>query len=354
VAAAWRLGRVPALDGIRAAAAILVMFGHAGVPGFEGGGLGVEAFFTLSGFLITSLLVEELIETDRIRLRRFWLRRFVRLYPAMLVMTIAVAGLLTWMPPGTRTGIQTTLLYYSNWQRALVGDVGALGHTWSLGIEEQFYLVWPLVLIALWMLDRSLRVALWFSALAVVGIGVAKQIAIETGRVTTDRWYNGFDYRVDAILIGCLLAFAMHRGSLPRWIASPRSTAAAIVACLVIVFGREFWGATPATVRTIICCATAVLIAGLVSGPRCAAGSVLGSGPARWLGARSYALYLWHYPICRAILDRGGGPWRTIVAIALSLIAAELSYRLVESPILALRDRSARSPATAADPGRFV
>lgn len=340
----WRLGRRPALDGIRAFAAVAVVLDHTGIWGFEGGGLGVDVFFALSGFLITSLLVEELADRGRIALKSFWLRRALRLFPALVALVVVVGLLLPVMPRGTGDGIIPTLLYFTNWQRAFVGDVGALGHTWSLGIEEQFYVLWPLVLIGLWRLDRSLQLALKFTLVGAAGVAIIRELAVQTGSVSLDRWYNGFDYRADAILIGCALALAVHAGRLPRWLSDPRVVRGALVGASVMFIGREIWGAPFALERTVAAGMTCVVIAAVIAGTAARLSVVLSHPTARWIGIRSYALYLWHYPICRVLLDQGHTPARVALAIALTFASAAVSYRFVEAPFLRLKDRVATKP----------
>lgn len=340
----WRLGRRPALDGLRAVAATLVVLDHARIPYFGGGGLGVDVFFVLSGFLITSLLIEELQATDGIGLPRFWLRRALRLLPAVWALVAVCWAFRSQMPDGTAHGVKTTLLYYTDWQRMTSGDVGALGHTWSLAIEEKFYLVWPVALLGLWRLDRSLRPALRLTILAAAVIGLMREVAWQTGLVSTERWYNGFDFRADGLLTGCALAIAIHIMILPRWVASSVTGVAGICAFWFVFCGRQIWGDPYAAERSAVNVASVAVIAALMVGAIPRTDRVLSAPPMRWVGARSYALYLWHYPICRVLGDGGWTLGRQVAAVGLSFVAAAASYAFVESPFLRLKDRLGGRP----------
>lgn len=332
----WQLGHRPALDGIRAVAALAVVLDHVDIPGFEAGGLGVDVFFALSGFLITSLLVEELAETGRVAFRRFWIRRALRLIPALAAVVGAVFVLLPLLPVETSDGIVPTLLYVTNWHRAFVGDVGALGHTWSLGVEEQFYIVWPLVLV--WMYRRggpssALRLALGAS----VAVAVVREYASRTEAVSEAHIYNSFHFRADAILLGCALALAFHVGIRPNTLGRR-----GVVWSALTLFAAAFlWSnvaGLPISIRALAAVATCALVAGICAGsvPRLAA--VLSHPAARWLGVRSYGLYLWHYPIRTAfpaelsVSDR-------VAVLAFTLAVTAISYRYIEAPFLALKDR---------------
>lgn len=155
-----RRSGIPALDGLRAIAVALVLIGHGGIPGVSGGFIGVDVFFVLSGFLITSLLLDELGRTGRIELTGFWIRRARRLLPALVLMVLTVAAARQLLPERSLTGLRddaiAAFLWMANWrfvaQKTDYFTQGAppspLQHTWSLGVEEQYYFVWPLLLIA--------------------------------------------------------------------------------------------------------------------------------------------------------------------------------------------------------------
>ena len=337
-ASRWRLGRQPGLDGMRAIAVLVVVLDHTPLWGFQGGGLGVDVFFVLSGFLITNLLLEELADSGRISLRRFYARRALRLTPALVVMVAVVAVLLPLMPVGTERGIIPTLLYYTNWVRAFRPDVGALGHTWSLGIEEQFYIVWPLLLLALWHGDRTLRRAAQLVLLVALAVAVRRQMVWDySGFRDPDRLYNGFDYRADGLLVGCALAMTMHKERLSSWVHSGWTLGASAVAVAGMFLSVEFWDLSWNT-RLPVALATAAIIANVCIRRR---GVGWLSAPyLRWVGERSYGLYLWHYPVMQALKVDHGASWSVVVlAVALSFAACAVSYRYVEQPFLRLKDR---------------
>lgn len=332
----WRLGRRPELDGLRAFAVIAVLLDHTNIFGFDGGGLGVDVFFTLSGFLITSLLVEEFADSGRVALGRFWLRRGLRLMPALWAVVLAVVLLRPLLPKETMSGVLPALLYYSNWQRAFVGDIGALGHTWSLSIEEQFYLIWPIALVAIlrvggipWAIRTTIGAAAF-----VVGF---REAIYQTGALSDARIYNGFDFRCDGLLIGCALSLAFHSNTVPAWVYRPRTVILALIGLAVVFLARGWWNIHFYAERTAAALATAALIAAVCKGSVPKVASVLAHPVARWVGVRSYAIYLWHYPVC-LILGLAG-----LVAapleIILSVSIAGLSYIAIEAPILGLRAR---------------
>lgn len=348
----WRLGYLPALDGIRAVAAVSVVLGHTALPAFSGA-LGVDVFFALSGFLITSLLVGELADTGSLCLRRFWLRRALRLMPALVALVAVVGTVHSIMPMETREGIVPALLYLTNWFRALdLGSGGALAHTWSLGVEEQFYLLWPVVILALFRLDRSGRLALPLTLGAALVVSVVREVVTQTGALPQARVVNGFDFRVDALLIGAGLALAVHSGRRPKILASPTVVMAAIPLLVVTQLAVGWAGVTLEASRTVAALVTAVVIAAVVDGTVPRLSAALSRPTMRWIGVRSYALYLWHFPFARLLFDHRPATLGSVVLLlALSFGAAALSYRYVEAPFLRLKDRT-RWPVEGAPQGR--
>src|SRR3954471_21397865 len=217
-AAHYRLGYVPGLDGLRGIAVIAVLLFHGGVTWAKGGFLGVDVFFVLSGFLITSLLLDERWKTGTVKLSRFWARRARRLLPALLILLAAMAAYATWVPMQSPLGdlrrdVLATLAYVSNWHFIIDGGSyfarnappSPLRHTWSLAIEEQFYVLWPLLFIAVARGRHRL------TKLAVlIGVGIAASIAAMAylfhPGADSSRVYYGTDTRAHVILIGCGLA----------------------------------------------------------------------------------------------------------------------------------------------------
>lgn len=365
----FHLGYRPALDGIRGVAVLAVMFFHFGAPFDQGGFLGVDAFFVLSGFLITSLLVEEWARHGGVSFRGFYTRRALRLLPALAVM-LAVAGVVanTIAPPdvraGTWRGIVYTALYAANWQKVFSSQsVGLLGHTWSLSIEEQFYVFWPLLLVVLLRRRLQLRWLLLLAATLAAASACTRAVLMLGGHTTIEALYNGLHTRADSLLIGCAAALAIASGVVPgrRWPLSLRMiVGAALPVGLCVCFGKAnsdaplmyYFG------FLLFACGVAVLIVGLVAGQ--VTNHVLQSRPLVWLGARSYGLYLWHLPIHQTLdMLHAGAGWPAPLYLALNagatLLVAALSYRFVERPALRLKQRiGAPAISTPADPPRVV
>ncbi len=216
-----RLAYLPALDGMRACAVLAVMMFHGGIPHMDGGFMGVDAFFVLSGFLITSLLLGEWRQALTIKLGAFWARRARRLLPALLLMLLFVAFFASVIvPKGTygalRLDALATLLYVSNWHFILVNSnyfnetsaSSPLLHTWSLAVEEQFYVIWPLVVLAVMHFTRSLR-ALFALCCAAAIASALWMHHVYDGGLNTNRAYLGTDTRSQCLFIGCALAVGL-------------------------------------------------------------------------------------------------------------------------------------------------
>jgi peptidoglycan/LPS O-acetylase OafA/YrhL len=358
----FRLGYKPALDGIRAVAVIAVMLYHFGAPIAHGGFLGVDAFFVLSGFLITALLVQEWSRSGSISFRGFYMRRGLRLLPALLVMLLAAAAITAAIAPpevrsGTERGIIVTLLYVANWEKFFSSQsVGILGHTWSLSVEEQFYLLWPPLLFLLLRRGLSLRRLTVVALALALGSACTRALLLLTRASTTYSLYNGLHTRADSLLIGCAAALAMASGLLPagKW---PRVVRWAIGAGLPLALCvcLETFGADDPPLYYfgffLFAVAVAVLVIGLSSGQ--ITNLILQSRPLVWIGARSYGLYLWHLPVHEVLNTLGfanNWPWLPYLAINMvpSFLIAALSYRLVEAPALKLK-RHFSEPAAATE-----
>ncbi len=283
------------LDGIRAIAVVLVILTHAGLPiANDGGTTGVTAFFVLSGYLITRLLMAEHDATGRIDLRAFYLRRVLRLGPALLLLIafVGFVGLRVGWPGDWRAGIVASLLYVANWVQVFGYQIDPLGHTWTLAIEEQFYLLWPIVLIV-----GGTRVAL---RLAVVGVVLG---ALAATVASGDFEYFSTLTRGDAILAGCALGIVQPK-------ASTRVGIAGLLLLLAVTYlNLPHDAATPLS----------ILASGMMVSSTLPALGVLAP-----IGRRAYGLYLWNWPM--AILF---GP----VGALLTFPIAGLSYRLVERPL---------------------
>ena len=316
----FRLGYRPALDGLRGVAILLVVLNHARVPGWDGAGtVGVTAFFVLSGFLITVLLLEERDAVGAISLLPFYRRRALRLLPALaILLTIAAAAYLVTGRPGRLvTDVLPPALYVANFARAAGDTLGALGHTWSLAVEEQFYLVWPLLLV---LLPRR-----WLLPFLVVAIPVSFGL-----RLVSPEGLAAYGPHTNAysLLAGALLAYAARSGRRsPAWFWVPG------FGILGLAVALPQAGLLDAVWRQPV----AVLGASFVVAAIAAVPTHRGPLTWRWLvvlGGISYGLYLWHYFLI-SIGVYVGAP-RLLMA-AISLPVAFVSYRYVEARFLRMK-----------------
>jgi peptidoglycan/LPS O-acetylase OafA/YrhL len=344
----WRLGKRSELDGVRGLAILLVILAHLEVPGFRSGGVaGVTLFFVLSGFLITSLLMEEFGRAGRIELRAFYRRRMLRLLPALFALIAAVFVYESVAGGNPIADALLALLYVGNWVRVGGQGLGLLSHTWSLAIEEQFYLVWPAVLL----LARPLAPRRWriVFALALIGAlgSMLERAALWHGAGSINRVYFATDARADGLLLGCALALWLTSGRQLRlgWIAGV--TALALLAAATVTSGsRAIYIVAP----TLASIGGLLLIAFLVTGDR---GALF-----RWpclcaTGRISYGLYLWHVPIVWVLLPhlaRLPLLVRGAIIVGLAWAAAAASYRWVEQPFLRRKHRAAEAAARAGSP----
>ena len=352
---------IPALDGIRAVAVALVLADHGGIPGLSGGFLGVDVFFVLSGFLITSLLLDEHRRTAQIRLGDFWIRRARRLLPALLVMVLAVVAFRDLFSPESTASLRddavASFFWVSNWafvaQRADYFSQGAppspLQHTWSLGVEEQYYLLWPLLLIAVAALFWA-RLRLAVFVLSSVGVLASATAAIVlTTDSTLNRIYFGTDSRAQALLVGSAAAALLVRdwsvlndgGTLirTRW--------GHIVARILPFIGLAVLGAAAhyatgsvsdfrSGLLIIVALASVLVVASVALEQEGPVAKALAWGPLVWLGAISYGVYLWHWPIFMVLNGERTGlsGWPLFaVRCAVTVALAAASWWLLEQPI---------------------
>lgn len=345
------LAYIPGLDGIRALAVLAVLAYHAGfrVPG---GYLGVETFFVLSGFLITLLLRAEHARTGTIRIGVFWARRVRRLLPALLaVLGTTVVLVAIWLPTElatVRADALAALLYVINWKFILAQqayfDATArpplLQHLWSLAIEEQFYLVWPVVCAVAFRLRRRAIVVVGITGAALASTLLLSVLATQGG--DPSRAYYGTDTRMGGLLWGALLAVVW--GTASRRIARPgaiRALDAAGLAALAGVLGMYLWlhAQHPLLYRgglLLVDALTIVVIAATSHPATQVVPALLGWRPLRWIGERSYGLYLWHWPILllgAPLVPPGSGWAGTVGLLVVTVLVAALSYRYLEHPI---------------------
>jgi peptidoglycan/LPS O-acetylase OafA/YrhL len=351
----------PGLDGLRALAVIAVFLYHSRIDWMPGGFLGVDLFFVLSGYLITSLLLVEWEARNRIDLLHFWLRRARRLFPALVVVVLAALILGAIFARGdlarTRGDAISSLFYYTNWHLILanhsyfvrMGSPSLLQHLWSLAVEEQFYVIWPLLLVPGLVLVGRKRLPL----LIVAGIAGSAALMWLLYRPTDpSRVYYGTDTRAFLLLMGILLALVWPaiermRRSLPLL---ELLGVAALIGSVLLFRQMEDFNPTlyrGGDVAAAFC--FAVLIAA-VAHPATGLGRALGVAPLRWLGERSYGIYLWHWLVI-ALMRPGvdiswTGPGVVVAQAAIVLSAAALSFRYVEQPIRtgSLQRRLAQHP----------
>ena len=340
------------LDGIRAVAVLGVIAYHLDFGWAAGGLLGVGVFFVLSGYLITDLLVAAIHSRGVHSFGQFWLRRARRLLPALFVMLLVVVAWATLLDrsqlPTLRSDVLPAIFYFSNWWYifhhvsyfAQYGPPSPLGHLWSLAIEEQFYLVWPfLLLLALrWVRDRRVLVA----GALVLAAGSAIEMALLFVPYTDPtRIYDGTDTRAFELLIGAALAFALPRGRRFAPLTARGRTVldviggAALAGVIVLYLDTGQYDAFVYQGGMVLLSAlTAVLIAVCVH-PEARIGRALGVGPLRWIGERSYGMYLWSVPIIVLTTPQGARPSlaRDALQVVGILVASTLSWNLVEQPV---------------------
>ena len=367
------LNYVPALDGVRGVAVLAIIGYHGGVFLTRGGFYSLDAFFALSGFLITSLLVAEWQQSGSIRLGRFWARRARRLLPALFLLLLVVLAYATWIaPPGMYRELRgdslSTLFYVANWHFIVTGSnyfvqTGAMSpllHTWSLAVEEQFYLVWPLVVLLI--LRSRLGLRFLFAVCVSGAIGSALLMGVLASPSTQNRVYYGTDTRAQSLLIGAALSVGLT-------IAANRRVSVDRVGTGVITSSPGAWRATSARRRAayevvgivgvvatgvlwttvafndafafrggffFAACATACVLANIVVSPRSIVPRCLALPVLRYFGRISYGLYLWHFPIflwlthARTGLD---GLALFGLKVACTVAIASVSFYAVEQPI---------------------
>ncbi len=389
-----RFRYVPALDGLRAIAIVLVALFHYpwehqyfGANPYQGGFLGVDVFFVLSGFLITSLLFQELGETHRISLVAFYARRALRLLPAFAVLFgIAVVSHYAFVDRGKQPsifGLFSMLGYFANWAQLWRNDpLGPLfGHTWSLAIEEQFYILFPLMLVGALRLglrrfgvgvvlvvgaigSAMWRAHLWHASTAPPSF-VDWYVNI-TGRNIPgvnpfgvwNRWYFGTDSRLDGLLLGCAAAVAL------PWILRHctrvvRSALLVSAVCAIVGVGFIVGEATiladwiPRWGLLTLNALVVVAVVGIVTNPRSLLTRLFGWRPLVWIGRRSYAIYLFHLLVFNElghVQDHLSSFWWFWLNVAVIGIVAALSWRFVEQPFLRRKARFERRATPSQEP----
>lgn len=352
------MGYLPGLDGVRALAVIGVLLYHADLSWIPGGFLGVDVFFVLSGFLITSLILEEFDRSGRVDFRKFYLGRARRLLPALILvlLVVSLAAALVYQDAARQlaSDVVASVFYVNNWWYIaadqsyfeFIGRPPLLKHLWSLAVEEQFYLVWPA--IAFLAMRRFARKGVFAVAatLAILSTIWMLQLAVANGFpdfADPSRAYFGTDSHSMGLLVGAAMATFWRPGRMRRALPTGASviiTAIGIAALLAVIWFFAFVGEfTPWLYRGGFL-GLALIVATLIaaaSHPGVGLGRAMGTQPWRYIGQRSYGLYLWHWPVFMATrpgldLPLDGVPL-LILRLGLTVGIAELSFRFVEMPI---------------------
>ncbi|WP_186377194.1 acyltransferase [Curtobacterium pusillum] len=346
--------RAPALDGLRTVAILIVILYHLHVPQFEGGFIGVTVFFVLSGFLISTLLLGEHRRTGRIRLGSFWTKRLLRLYPALLA--LVVVGLLLWNWVGDYKGASFSpgeaafiaLSYTGNLFRSYWDTTqGVFAHTWSLSMEEQFYLVWPPVLVLLFALRAHRRWLMTGLGVVMVGGALAAWMTYRTpgGGSTPDVYFSPV-LGIVPLATGCLLALLLDDARVRTWAAGVAGHLGTWIG-IGLLAAVQFWIDDDWTqhawsfgvVLPVTGLISALLIGGLVS-VRSPLSVALAWTPMSWFGRRvSYSAYLWH-PLVIALLGTFAiGAWGKVWLVGVALLVAVAAAYAVEVPVEKARAR---------------
>ena len=349
-------GYITGLDGIRAIAVIMVLAYHLKLALFKSGFLGVTVFFVLSGYLITGILISEVEEEGTIDLKNFWLRRIRRLVPAVMSMAVVIIFVSAVVnriifTKGCKDFL-ASVLGFNNWWQIFnkisyfeaAGVPSPFTHCWSLAIETQFYLIYPLILLGIYKLVKSrgegrANRGLLFAGvtLLLALISVILMIVLFDPQQDASRVYYGTDTRAFSLLFGALLAILWEYRMVPRRLSASVnmvlgsvSFAVLLVMTIAINGSSNFWYRGGQFFGTIL----TVLMVYAVSGRKTWLSRFLSNPVLKWMGDRSYSIYLWHYPII-LLISKGikASWWITLIEIVLSVVLAELSYRFIETPI---------------------
>lgn len=347
---------ITGLDGIRAIAVIMVLAYHLKLALFKSGFLGVTVFFVLSGYLITGILISEVEEEGTIDLKNFWLRRIRRLVPAVMSMAVVIIFVSAVVNRVIFTkgckDFLASVLGFNNWWQIFnkvsyfeaAGVPSPFTHCWSLAIETQFYLIYPLFLLGIYKLAKSrgegrAKRGLLFAGvtLLLALISVILMIVLFDPQQDASRVYYGTDTRAFSLLFGALLAILWDYRMVPRRLSASVnmvlgsvSFAMLLVMAIAINGSSNFWYRGGQFFGTIL----TVLMVYAVSGRKTWLSRFLSNPVLKWIGDRSYSIYLWHYPII-LLISKGikASWWITLIEIVLSVVLAELSYRFIETPI---------------------
>lgn len=345
---------MPALDGLRALAVLAVLFYHADFTWARAGFLGVDLFFVISGYLITALLLNESRRAGKISLLRFWKRRALRLLPNLMVVLAAVAAIAPWVAPDQnsrlRGDIAAAITYVSNWRLVLqeqsyfeaIGRPPILQHLWSLAVEEQFYLLWPLLLaFGLRKGRKPQKMIKWIIAAA--GASAVAMAVMYSPQADYSRLYFGTDTRIATILFGAVLAFVWRPGQKavrPKWYVGTFKDLVGVAALVALAACMTIWNEFDSVLYQggfVLVAALGAVSVAITTRPGPVLGWSLGNGLMQWLGKRSYAIYLWHWPVfmlTRPQVDIAldGAPLFAL-RLAITFWLAEATYQAVEKPL---------------------
>lgn len=344
---------MPGLDGLRAISVLAVIAYHLNLSWAPGGFLGVGLFFVLSGYLITDQLLGRWQDTRQLDLKDFWIRRFRRLMPGLFFMLGVVCLYLLLFDRSMLISLQGDLLsvalYFNNWWLIFhqvsyfesFGPPSPIGHLWSLAIEEQFYLLWPLILVVLLRFTPQRSKLILFTLVGAAASVVAMALIYDIG-TDPSRVYYGTDTRAFALLIGAALAMAWPSRSLPKQLSRKSRFildlvgAVGLLGIILIIWRANEYSASLYLGGLALFSIMAAVVTAVLAHPASRLGQVLGCKPLRWIGVRSYSLYLWHFPVIiltSPAVDTGVNVGRVVIQLTITFILAATSYRYVEEPI---------------------
>lgn len=342
------------LDGLRAIAVLAVIGYHLNLSFMQGGFLGVSIFFVLSGYLITNIISSEWERSGKVDLKNFWFRRMRRLFPALFIMVVLVVCYVTLFDPGRLTSIKgdaiTSILYINNWWLifhkvsyfAKFGPPSTFGNLWSLAVEGQFYLIWPLVLIISFKYLKKKRYIVFLTLLLAIASALAMGMLYEPG-MDPSRVYYGTDTRVFGLLLGSALALILPSDKLSSNMSRNKRLILDVIGFLsllsifiMFIYVNQYDTFVYRGGMFLLSVIAAVTIA-VSAHSSSFLGKALGCFPLRWLGARSYGVYLWYFPVLilttPPVNTEGINPIRAVLQIFLIILISALSWRYVEDPI---------------------
>lgn len=341
---------MPGIDGLRALSVLAVIAYHLNMKWAQGGLIGVAIFFVISGYLITDQILIQKQRFGKLDLKDFWIRRARRLLPAMFCMLLFVAIWLLFLDPNRLLHLQgdylSSLFYVNNWWLIFhqvsyfesFGPPSPIGHLWSLSIEEQFYLLWPLLLL---LTHRRGRLFL-FILIGAIASAAAMAFLYEPG-ADPSRVYYGTDTRMFGLLIGAALAVVWPSYKLKQTVArSSRYSmnaigAAGLLALIYMMYSMNEYDAWLYRGGFLMLSIITAVVIAVLAHPASRLGKIMGVRPLKWIGVRSYSLYIWHYPIIvlTSPANQASAPnvYLVVVQVAASFVLAALSYKFIEEPL---------------------